>query len=126
MPVGGYDMLRSMRKLVAALSILAAAAAAAAPKNEWTLIAEEWLRPQSGERVLGFDALTAAVRALDERPGATIVIRYPGGDEGLVWATQLEDWLVGLGVPSAIIQTTPGNGRTDALSVTVDGGRVQP
>ena len=81
------------------------------------------MRPQGGERVLRFDALAAAVRALDERAGAAIVIRYPGGDEGLLWATQLEDWLVALGVPSAAIQIAPGNDRADALSVTVDGGR---
>lgn len=93
-----------------------------APHGEWTLTAEEWLRPRDAERVLGFDALAAAVHTWEYNPGSTIAIHYPGGDEGLLWAAQLRDWLVALGVPSSAIQTTPGNDRVDGLSISVDGG----
>lgn len=104
-------------------SILLLASGATAAPGEWTLTAEEWLRPRDAQRVLSFDALAAAVRAWDQEPDAAITIHYPGGDEGLLWASQLRDWLVALGVPSSAIVTAPGNARPDALSVTVTGAR---
>lgn len=115
-------MLRPMKLAGMAGLLLGAATASAAPLGEWSLTAEEWLRPQDAERVLRSDALSAAVHAWDAHPGSAVTIRYPGGDEGLLWAAQLKDWLVALGVPSAAIQTAPGNDRADALSITVDGG----
>lgn len=111
-----------MRNVCLAVLLLCAWTTQAAPQGEWNLTAEEWLRPRDAERVLGFDALAAAVHTWDFNPGSTISIHYPGGDEGLLWASQLRDWLVALGVPSSVIETTPGNDRTDGLSISVDGG----
>lgn len=115
-------MLNAMNRVVLLALLLAQGVVVAAPRQEWSLTAEEWLRPRDGERVLGFNALAAAVHAWDFSPGSVITIRYPGGDEGALWAVQLRDWLVALGVPSAAIQTAPGNERTDALSIAVDTG----
>lgn len=118
-------MLPGMKYALLLALAFAHGIAFAAPRGEWNLTAEEWLRPRDGDRVLGFEALSAAVQTWDAHPGALIVIHYPGGDEGLLWAAQLRDWLVALGVPSAAIQTALGNERTDALSIAVDGG-VEP
>lgn len=118
-------MLRAMNRVLPSVLLLLASSTWAAPADQWTLTAEEWLRPRDGQRVLGFDALAAAVQAWDYSPGSAITIQYPGGDEGLLWATQLRDWLVALGVPSAAIHTAPGNDRVDALSITVSGGMAR-
>lgn len=118
-------MLRAMSKLLFSVALLLSTTVWAAPADEWTVTAEEWLRPRDGARVLGFDALAAAVQAWEKRPGAAITVRYPGGDEGLLWAVELRDWLVALGVPSNAIQTAPGNRRVDALSISVSGGAAQ-
>ncbi len=115
-------MLGVMKFLLLSALLAYQAALVAAPRSEWSLTAEEWLRPRDGQRVLGFDALAAAVHAWDHNSGSVITIRYPGGDEGSLWAVQLRDWLIALGVPSSAILTAPGNERTDALSIVVDGG----
>jgi len=78
---------------------------------EWLLPPEAWARPRDG----------AAVRAWMAAPeGSTLVIRYPGGEAGLVWASELRDWLVALGVPPAALSLAPGAGG-EGLRLALEG-----
>lgn len=110
-----------MRALLGCLlALLAGAAAAAGPVREVT--AQQWDRPRSGGMVRTIPAIRAIV--LDLRPGVSLAIRYPGGEQGLLWAEELKGWLVSLGVASARIRLVAGAPRPDALELMpeTDGG----
>jgi hypothetical protein len=62
------------------------------------LSAEAWSPPRSGERLARDKGLVSLVRALDAAAG--LRIRYGLREEDLLWAEELRDWLVALGVPS--------------------------
>lgn len=105
---------------------VAAAGAYVPGTRTFTLSADDWARPRSGETIVGFQALRdmAAIWSANEQgssnaEGSTIEIRYPGGDEGGLWAGELADWLVALGIPSNRIQLTPGNARADRIDLLI-------
>lgn len=102
----------------------------------FSLSVDDWARPRSGETLVGFQALRdmATIWSAGEVQGrsnaagtggtavggkATIEIRYPGGDEGSLWAGELADWLVALGIPSNRIQLMPGSARADRIDLLI-------
>jgi len=88
---------------------------------QWRLTEATWVQPRSAEAVLGMDAVAGAFRAWHRASNAVLVIRYPGGEEGTLWAAQLHDWLVALGIPSDRIERVPG-GRPGGLGLDVREG----
>ena len=97
-----------MRLLPLVISLFLPALAGAAP-GPWTLSADHWARPRSGVVVATMAPLRQAVDALSARPGSRLLIRYPGGEDGQLWAWELRAWLVSLGVPSARQELQPGS-----------------
>jgi hypothetical protein len=86
----------------------------------FTLSVDDWARPRSGDTIVGFQPLRDMAAIWSAGSGqATIEIRYPGGDEGSLWAGELADWLVALGIPSNRIQLTPGNARADRIDLLI-------
>jgi len=83
------------------------------------LSSQQWSVPRSGEALVEMPALRAAVQAFQEHPGAVLVIRHPGGDEGVLWAHELQSWLVALGIGSAQIELIPGSPDPQSLALEV-------
>jgi hypothetical protein len=81
----------------------------------WSVSAEEWARPRSGERILSMVPVVESVQQWMQRPGYRLVIQYPGGEEGMLWGQELQDWLVSLGVPSTELVAIPGHSRNDEI-----------
>lgn len=84
------------------------AAGAVMAESRWQLDAGAWSRPRSGQAVLAMQPVAEAVRAWSDAEAAEIVIRYPGGEDGVLWASELRDWLVSLGVPSSRVHPVAG------------------
>lgn len=82
---------------------------------------EQWAVPRDAEALVAMPALRNAVSEFGETPGARLVIRHPGGDDGMLWAHELRSWLVALGIGSAHIELVPGS--PDPRAITVE---VQP
>lgn len=76
---------------------------------------EQWARPRSGSRVVAFEPLQNLVRHLGKQETAIVVIRYAGGDEGLVWAEELRGWIVALGISGDRIRLHAGLPDRDRL-----------
>lgn len=70
--------------------------------------AEQWSRPRSGERVIALAPVQNLMRYLDEKTTEIVVIRYAGGDEGLLWAEELRGWLIALGIPGNRVRLHAG------------------
>lgn len=76
---------------------------------------EQWARPRSGEHIVALTSLQKMVRHLDERAAAVVIIRYAGGDEGLLWAEELRGWFVALGIPGDRLRLRAGLPDRDRL-----------
>ena len=110
------------RGLISSLCIailLLGAEALASTARIYTLSADDWARPRSGDVIAGFDALQAAVHYWDRLDNALVVIRYPGEDSGELWAAELRDWLISLGVPSDYILLVAGTQAADEIRLVV-------
>ncbi|MDZ7748783.1 MAG: hypothetical protein U5K43_07980 [Halofilum sp. (in: g-proteobacteria)] len=106
--------------------VLLVVPAAVAADTRWSLDGGAWARPRSGQAVLSMQPVASAVRAWSDAATAEIVIRYPGGEDGVLWASELRDWLVSLGVPSAHVRPVAG-GEPGSLRLEVrprGGGRA--
>jgi hypothetical protein len=77
--------------------------------DRYVLTAEMWARPRSGRAVLAMPPVRDAVRSLIKTPGSHLLIRYPGGDEGSIWAEELQGWLISLGIEPTLIEMRPGS-----------------
>lgn len=109
--------MKNSAQLALLFAVLLSGAAQAA---EYSIHAEVWARPRSGDTLLALPALQKLLRDFDATAGATIEIRYPGGEEGVLWAEELQDWLVALGVPSPRIETVVGSGVEDSIHLLLN------
>ena len=110
------SLRKTAKVLLAAGSLAAALTASAAEllsRAEWTLV-------RSGSTLLNMPALQRVVATMDRQDNGRIVIRYPGGDRGSAWATELRDWLIALGIGSERIVLEPGSGIPDTIVLHAD------
>lgn len=90
--------------------------------DSWQLTAAEWSRPRSGERVVALPAVAEAVRSWHAQSGV-MVVHHPGGEEGALWAAELRDWLVALGIDADAIRLVPGGVPVNRIDLSIEGSR---
>ena len=88
-------------------------------ETAWTVTSAEWAQPRHGEWLVAHPALSAALNTLQQSPHSVLRLRYPGGDEGVLWAEELQAWLVALGLESERIEKLPGSGGEAAIQLEV-------
>ncbi|HKV98016.1 MAG TPA: hypothetical protein VJR90_11100 [Gammaproteobacteria bacterium] len=108
-----------MQRFISLLIFAAALTAAAdARATGYTITPEMWMQPRSGEVMLQMAPVRAAVQDWIKHPGAKLVILHSGDDMGSLWASEVQDWLVSLGIPSAdIVKQVSGQ---DENAVTLE------
>lgn len=89
-----------------------------AADNSYVLTQEQWSQPKRVETVLQMSAINRVLSDFSKSPGSQLLILYPGGDEGTLWAHELKAWLVSLGLSSRHIELQPGSGE-DAIEMQV-------
>jgi hypothetical protein len=87
--------------------------------RNFTLSADEWARPRAGDVIPELAAVRAAVSYWGRGVDSILIIRYPGEDSGELWAAELRDWLISLGVPSDYIRLIPGTQAPDEIKLVV-------
>jgi hypothetical protein len=85
----------------------------------FTLSADEWARPRSGTVIPQLAAVRSAVSYWGKGGDKAMIIRYPGEDTGELWAAELRDWLISLGVPSDYILLSSGTQAADEIKLEV-------
>jgi hypothetical protein len=85
----------------------------------FSLSADEWARPRAGEVIPEFEAVRAAVDYWDKGINFALLIRYPGEDSGEIWASELHDWFIALGIPSDYILLASGSQDADEITLVV-------
>ncbi len=87
---------------------------------DWIVSAELWSRPRNGQQLMSMEPVYQAVADWRSAPGSQMIINYPGGESGILWAEELRDWLVALGLPSADIDLQAGGTRIDQVLLHVE------
>ncbi len=92
-----------------------------------TLSAEQWELSRQGEKLVELPVLRKTINTWSQNENQIIELQYPGGEEGELWANELKDWLISLGVPSKYLVLVPGSGHDDIirLELVYDGERFQ-
>jgi hypothetical protein len=103
--------------LAAALLPCLLSAPGYAGEDSWSLHADDWSRPRDGRSVVAMPPLPEVVAAWTRQPGQRLLVRYPGGEEGLLWAHELRSWLVALGIPMQAQELVPGSGKADRVEL---------
>lgn len=85
----------------------------------YSVDAETWSRPRSAETLLELPSLREAVAALQGRGERRLTIHHPQGEQGEFWASELRDWLVALGIPSARIDLQVDDAVMERLDLVV-------
>lgn len=80
---------------------------------------EQWSGPRDGARILAIPVLRQTMSTLAQYPKASLLIRYPGGEDGIIWVSELEAWLVALGLESSRIEIRPGSPSADIIELEV-------
>lgn len=83
--------------------------------------AEDWSRPRDGAYITQLPSVASTVKQIITRNDHALLIRYPEGEEGILWAQELRDWLVALGISSERVDITAGSVSGDVLELAVIG-----
>jgi hypothetical protein len=106
------------RLTAAAMLALALLQAAGAGENRWVLSADTWAQPRDGRSVAQMPPLPEMVAAWSRAPdGRRLIVRYPGGEEGLLWAHELRSWLTALGIPIRDQELVAGSHQPDRIEL---------
>lgn len=85
----------------------------------YNLSADAWARPRAGQVIPDMEPVRLAVAYWETGTDAAIMLSYPGEDSGELWASELRDWLISLGVPSDYILLSPGLQAEDEIQILV-------
>lgn len=85
----------------------------------FTLDADVWTRPRDAASLVAEPALRGLLSRYESRGGGQVILRHPPGEQGRLWAAELQDWLVALGIPSADIMRVAGEGLTGRMELSL-------
>ena len=88
-----------------------------AEEQLWSLSADTWAQPRDGRSVAQMEPLPELVSTWSRQPGQRLVVRYPGGEEGLLWAHELRSWLIALGIPGDDQELVAGSHQADRIEL---------
>ena len=104
-----------MNKLILSIFLLVVSPLSFADGVE-LLHANEWSVPKKTTTILAMPSIQKSMDKLKNNVTSVLKIKYPGGDEGTLWANELRSWLVALGLSSKRIDLEPGS----AISTTIE------
>lgn len=79
----------------------------------------EWSVPKKAATILAMPAIQNSMQKLQNDLTSLLKIKYPGGDEGTLWANELRSWLIALGLSSKRIELIPGSANSTIIELEV-------
>ena len=97
------------------------------PEQIFVLDADVWAQSRSARVMRHLPVLQKLMQTYNQAgqvgsQGSTtyqIQLQYNSSEAGELWATELKDWLITLGVAAQDIQLVPGNPQVDQLFITL-------
>jgi len=106
-----------MKILLSTCAVILLSGAALADDDTWALSADTWARPRDGQAVARMAPLPEVVASWSAHPERRLVIHYPGGEDGQLWAYELRSWLVALGIPQDRQELVAGSQQADRIEI---------
>ena len=89
-----------------------------AAEQLYILTAQQWNVPRTESAILNMPPLQSMMQAYQKyNQSARLLVKYPGGDEGTLWAYELRGWLISLGIGSDHIELVPGSRDANQLEI---------
>lgn len=79
----------------------------------------QWESADRNHALLGDPALRTLIQAWEAQPGRRLRIEYQAGEQGVLWASRMQAWLVAFGIPRSATQLLPGGGDRNALTLSL-------
>lgn len=83
------------------------------------LHAVEWSVPKQASIIIAMPAINKSMKKLQTNVNSSLKIKYPGGDEGTLWVSELRSWLITLGLSSKRIEIIPGSAISTQIELEV-------
>ena len=117
-------MLQNMTRfiIITLFMLLATLSVAAEPES---LQSNEWLLPKKAGTILNMPAIHTSMLKIQKSPNSILSLKYPGGDEGTLWANELRSWLVTLGLSSKRILLVQGSAISTSIEFEVLSPKVR-
>lgn len=90
------------------------------------LHADEWLLPKQAATILALPAISKSMEQLQKDASSSLLLKYPGGDEGNLWVNELRSWLITLGLSSKRIELIQGSANSTAIELEILSTQVIP
>jgi len=90
-----------------------------AKATTFTISEQQWSIPKNSESILEIRALRDAVKLLADNPNSLLLIKYPGGEDGVLWASELKGWLIALGLSSKRIELFSGTSKVNQIELQI-------
>jgi hypothetical protein len=84
----------------------------------------QWESTDRNRALLGDPALRTLIQAWEAQRGSRLRIEYQAGEQGELWASRMQAWLVAFGVPRSATQLSPGGGDPNALTLSLQGAKA--
>jgi len=102
------DAMLMIKKMLLGLFFVLLANSILAEEVE-LLHADEWLLPKQAVTILEMPAIFNSMQTLQKDMNSSLLLKYPGGDEGTLWVNELRSWLIALGLSSKRIELVQGS-----------------
>ena len=90
-----------------------------AETNTHILTSQQWNIPRDASSIIEMQAIRAAMQEFQSNKNSKMLVKYPGGDEGTLWAHELRSWLISLGLSEKFIELVPGSGNPGQLELVI-------
>lgn len=98
--------------------LLMMASTSLAEEQLYILTAQQWNVPRTESAILTMPPLQSMMQAYQKfNLSPRLLVKYPGGDEGTLWAYELRGWLISLGIGSEHIELVPGSRDANQLEI---------
>ncbi len=101
--------------LSVSLALVLSTVASAIETREQRINLSQWPQYDNGPNIAALPQVQEIFSGFDEKPGNQIIVRYPGGNEGIKWAEKMRDWFISFGVPANYLKLETGSGKPDQL-----------
>lgn len=95
------------------------ASAAPALQPDCAVSLAQWESPERNRELLADPALRTLIQSWESHPGARLLIEYPAGEQGELWASRMQAWLSAFGIPREATRLLPGGGDPNSLSLSL-------
>lgn len=84
-----------------------------------TISLSQWENPNRNQTLLDDPALRTLIQSWEGKPGTRLLITYQAGEQGELWASRFQAWLVAYGIPREATRLSPVGNDSNSLTLSL-------